>query len=294
MIVVQIKGGLGNQMFQYALARAIDVRTEFEIKLDITWFEGAKKTREYGLGRFRIKEFNHITRSERQMLKLIRRLKKGIFHKLIPNNWNIYEEKRDWEYDQNVFDTKDNTYIKGYWQNYRYFQTIKEKIRRDFTFPEFRIKKNLNTSKEMNSENSVSLHLRKGDYRKYKHLFEVCGSSYYESAISYILKKMDNPKFYVFSDDIDQVKANSDLEQILDKTDITYIDWNKDNVFRDMQLMKTCKHNIIANSTFSWWAAWLNRNRGKVVISPEQWTYDERNASGLMLKDWVKLPTKPK
>lgn len=140
---------------------------------------------------------------------------------------------------------------------------------------------------EIKNSNSVSLHIRRGDYvalSKSKKGHALCPISYYKKAIENIAQKIHNPRFFIFSDDIQWVKENLAI-----KYNAEYIDFNRDYPERDIILMKHCKHNIIANSSFSWWGAWLNENPNKIVIAPKRWMNNLESSDDLIEPNWIKI-----
>ena len=167
-------------------------------------------------------------------------------------------------FDSRIFQMKD-VYLSGYWQSEKYFMDIKDKIREAFTFDDKNecdmAIKNLICSTE-----SVAVHIRRGDYVNNKLHGNICGVQYYKNAIAFIREKIKEPKFFVFSDDIEWCETNLNLEDAVMVRGNTGI-----NSYLDMYFMSLCKHNIIANSTFSWWGAWLNANPYKKVAAPSQW-----------------------
>lgn len=184
----------------------------------------------------------------------------------------------------------DNCEVVGFWQTEKYFVGISDEIRRQFTFSPFTEKRNMELFERMKTENAVAIHVRKGhDYISDKTWDGTCSRNYYISAINYMKERVDNPQFYIFSDNFDWVKKN-----IID-IDYTVVDWNptrgKFN-FRDMQLMSCAKHNIISNSSYSWWGAWLNTNPGKIVIAPQIWfnpILEYYSQNNIVCEDWIAL-----
>lgn len=181
-----------------------------------------------------------------------------------------------------VFSTR-KPIINGYWQNEQYFSCISDEVRRAFTFrnvDEF----NLSIGKEMASCQSVSLHIRRGDYLKDPQ-YHVCTEQYYIQAISYMKGHVNNPLFYVFSDDLEW------SEQFMERQGVVYKmmrhNRRKDS-YKDMFLMTQCCHNILANSSFSWWGAWLGRQEDRIVVSPSVWN---RRNKGIhpQLDRWIKI-----
>lgn len=180
-------------------------------------------------------------------------------------------------------------YFKGYWQSARYFKDGDQTIRDLFAFRPFLSDRNHEIARTMGAVNSVSLHVRRGDYAdNFMNLLKhgLCPLNYYEAAIQYITKHVKNPLFFIFSDDIDWVRENLKV-----KSDIHFIDHNRGmESYNDMRLMSLCKHHIIANSSFSWWSAWLNPDKEKIVIAPQRWfaNYPVRT-SDLIPRRWVQL-----
>jgi len=274
MIITRISGGLGNQMFQYAAAKALAKKNSDIFKLDISFYP--KQTlRKYELNYFNIEE-NIATEQECASLrgkenfwfKVKRKLELGI--KRPPA---YYPEKQKATFDKNLLDTKGDIYLDGFWQNEEYFKDIRDEILKDFTLKNQisnEAKKHLSSIK---SSQSVSLHVRRGDYVQNTHTNSVhgtCGLGYYQKAIKHIEQTVQNPIFYIFSDDIPWCKENFDFLK-----NKVFVD-NTKSAFDDLELMKNCKHNIIANSTFSWWGAWLNINEQKIVIAPKIWFIGEQ------------------
>lgn len=252
--IVKFTGGLGNQMFQYAFYRAMQERG-INVKVNNMGYEIDKRNFElpmvFPMIQLQIDEENKFDSYKNSLC----------YHEL-------YHEKEDGVFDASVFNCTDVSFL-GYWQTERYFCDIKEKIRAEFTFKvddESLIK----TAKEIaKNENAVSLHVRRGDYLEKPEMYcGMCTEDYYKKAIQYIEEYVESPYFYVFSDDLQWVKGNLDIRNAfyIDSTLFdTYNDWY------DMYLMACCKHNIIANSSFGWWGAWLNPNKDKIVVAPKTW-----------------------
>lgn len=181
-------------------------------------------------------------------------------------------------------------YFKGFYQSEIFFQDIKDEVRKAFTFDKG--KANLLTHqllRELDStDHTVSIHVRRGDYLQDKHwasLGCICTPQYYMHAVEYIKQHVANPRFYVFSDEPEWIKQHLQLDNA------TYVDWNKaEDSWQDMMLMSHCRHNIICNSTFSWWGAWLNPNPNKIVIAPDKWNNAVRS-DGIVPKEWIQQPT---
>ena len=163
----------------------------------------------------------------------------------------------------------DNVFYDGYWQNENYFLRYRDTVIQSFHFPAFSGKNNLELADALSRKRAASCHVRRGDYLL-DPIYGVCSESYYKRAINE-LNTIINPELYcIFSDDIDWCKNN--LSDAFYNKEVVFVNWNsKKDSFRDMQLMSLCHYNIIANSSFSWWGAWLNNHQDKIVLAPERW-----------------------
>lgn len=260
-MVIRFQGGLGNQMFQYALYKELqwmgkDVKSDlylYRTNRDMRKFEiedvfgiKTKEAKDWEI----IKPITESTRIERFIKKHILRI--------------TYWEEHCFKIPEDVFKVK-RGFLDGYWQSVRYFPDVVNELRDDFTFRDLTVENYEITERIVNS-NAVSVHIRLGDYLQYPKQFgNLCTEEYYKSAIQYMRHVLQMPHFFIFSDEID--KAQKILGQ---QGDITYVKHMGED-YQDMQLMSLCKHNIIANSSFSWWGAWLNKNDSKMLIVPTKW-----------------------
>jgi hypothetical protein len=168
-------------------------------------------------------------------------------------------------------------YFEGYFQSEKYFADCTEEIRKEFQFKE---------KLQAPDGNAVAIHIRRGDYVKFSNIHLVCTPAYYEKAIAYIQSRVEIPVFYVFSEDLEWVRQNISIP-----SNSVFVDYNPVlPSSRDMQLMSLCKHQIISNSSYSWWAAWLNRNSGKIVIAPDRW-FADGGETDIYLDNFVKIET---
>jgi hypothetical protein len=295
MIIVNLTGGIGNQMFQYAAARRVSYVNNTQLYLDLSWFN------ESGLGtnrKYELEVFNIVSKvatpSDIAPFKtgkqnpLTRRLpnflKKIVFH---TNQTHISE--KDFSFDSDMLNVKDNVYLDGYWQSEKYFIDIEQIVRREFAFKTDPTEKNRQASNIIISSESVSVHIRRGDYvtlPQANAFHGLCPAEYYRSASDKIAKQVSKPVFFIFSDDITWVKDNLKLGH-----ETIFIDHNDpDHGYEDLRLMSLCKHHIIANSSFSWWGAWLNPSPHKIVIAPQIWfqkaSHDTRD---LIPPAWIRL-----
>jgi len=261
MIISKINGGLGNQMFQYAIAKAISLKHKQSFKLDISAYETYSLHNGYRLNIFNIEE-NIACEEDIKNLIGKKSMANSILNRLGLQK-NLYKEQERTIYDKGVFGNE-NIYLDGYWQNEKYFVDIREEILNDFAT----IKSNTKVVDKYLSgimiQDSVSIHIRRGDYANHPEI-GILDIGYYKNAVDYICNKVENPIFYIFSNDIRWCEENFNF--IKNKIFIN----NTKTEIEDMILMKNCKHNIVANSSFSWWSAWLNINKDKIVIAPKEW-----------------------
>jgi hypothetical protein len=271
MIISNIIGGLGNQMFQYAAGKSLSINKNEEFKIDIRNFK--KYFRKFELNTVFDCKINFASKNDledilswQKNLFFQELLKMKQFKFLRKKNFIVEPHFHYWE---DVNKLKKNIYLYGYWQSEKYFINNEKDIRKNFQFKQPLIDKNLKISNDIKNSNSVSLHIRRGDYltNKKNSFIGICSTDYYKNAISIISSKITNPVFYFFSDEMEWVKKN-----FTNNLNIKFVDHNdKQKSHFDLQLMSLCRHNIIANSSFSWWGAWLNTNANKIVIAPQKW-----------------------
>jgi len=279
MKIVSLSGGLGNQMFMYAFCLGLRAKD----KKTLLFVPVLNNSKAYGHQGYELEKLFHIYRFDGLFSK-ISNLIIQIYSQIIrvfPNKWNsllykflnihLVKVPENFIYYQNVFSFKNkHEFFRGTWQSESYFKDAKDEVRKQFEFNQNLLSWNsIQTTKTMLQSNSVSIHIRRGDYLSdnFKDGFGgVCTDEYYTKAIQFIKEKIEIPVFYVFTDDKDWVSNNFELEGALYINSNTGID-----SWQDMYLMSQCKHNIIANSSFSWWGAWLNSNEKKIVIAPKLW-----------------------
>lgn len=278
MIIVKLLGGLGNQMFQYAMGRAIAYQRKDLLKLDISEF-AQYNLRKYALSHFNIQEsFATPTQIEEILNQPIRNIPWDVlkhFHWIIPYYRKSLYREQSFLYDLNVLNARSNVLFSGYWQSEKYFKQIENIIRQDFQLKDIPDELNHEMANLMQVSDSISLHVRRGDYVTNpvtQEFHGLCSPKYYQKAIQIVQDKIDNPVFFVFSDDMEWVKQNMNIP-----CKCYYITNNtakKD--YLDMWLMSQCKHHIIANSSFSWWGAWLGGLDDSLTIAPKKWFQDPR------------------
>ena len=295
MIHIIPNGGLGNQMFEYAAAKALALRLQTEVVIDMSFHHlhsNKSWCRKYELDVFNIKV--PVCNKTFKGLAICRL--KEIFDKF---GWDkekllrfgLFADTCSFVYDKRFEHLKNGSVLFGYFQNETYFQHYFEEIRRDFTFALPMNEQNQQIANQLSACNSVSLHIRRGDYISDKNAAQTFANlslDYYHAAIDYIRQRVDNPHFFVFTDDIEWVKMQ------FNDASLCYVDINRgENSYNDMRLMSFCKHNIIANSSFSWWGAYLNSHCEKIVIAPKNWYRDEETnklaIDNLILEKWVKM-----
>ena len=304
MIIIEVAGGLGNQMFQYALYQKY-LHMGKLAKLDLFSYENPKSM-PFELDLFHL-PYDVDTKKERngymdQKRLTVCRILDQISGK--PKH-SYYAEKLDVGYQPEILNFE-NTYLSGYWQCEKYFIDFRQEVLDLFQFPDQQINlASRNLQEQMRREQAVAVHVRRGDYllpensRKYGN---ICTLQYYKNAMQYMKKKVPDAKFYFFSNDSEWVRKNLARDELFvtskvwntergyDKTMKAFEKTCKDLKmdYLDMYLMSQCSHNIIANSSFSWWGAWLNQNPDKIVISPQRW-FSHLDASDAICEDWVRV-----
>ncbi len=270
MIITRLTGQLGNQMFQYALGRTLAERNSTELKIDVSGFENPPPFWRYALNNFRIIE-NKATGEEIARFKKYN-WRKGRFwfwyNRLIADR-RRYADERQFQFEPWILSLKDPVYLDGYWQTEKYFKDIEPLLRREFTLKKPLTANSRRLENEILAAEAVSLHVRHGEMASIKHINEwhgTCSVEYYQEAVMKMAERVKHPHFFVFSDDPAWVKEN-----IVPNFPTTYVTGNETTPWQDMYLMSRCKHHIIANSTFSWWGAWLDSNEHKIVIAPKKW-----------------------
>lgn len=276
MIVGRIQGGLGNQLFQYAYLYAVSQRKKQIVKLDTTYFKG-KDSWPFRLDLFNISTMEIVNND--QLPKLVKFQKKRCVNRIIRifplfwiplfHNWRYYKECRLKYLEYAYEPIGENIYIDGYWQTCKYFEEFSDEIRQQLT-PNYEM--NATTKLKCNEVTnccSVSVHIRRGDYLKITKLnsqLYLLTENYYRNAINEMKKKVVSPIFYFFSDDIDWAV------QVFGETpEFRYIKIvSPTSDIDELIIMSKCKHHIVANSSYSWWGAWLNPSKEKIVIAPSK------------------------
>lgn len=292
MVISHILGGIGNQMFQYAAGRALSLTHDQRLLLDLSDFSRYRLHHGFELNKvFNVAAERAQVSAVHEMLEWrANRFVKKVLRRpqFVWMRGKKFVVEPHFNYWPDLFNLADDCYLSGYWQSEHYFKSFESVIRRDFTFREPLEGRNSDLALEIANTQSVSLHVRRGDYvndSKTANIMDVCSLDYYRKAISYIVEHVENPVFYVFSDDMAWVRQN--LPMIFP---CVYVDHNhRAESYRDMQLMSLCRSHVIANSSFSWWGAWLNPNPEKLVVAPKSWFRNGTDDRDLIPPGWVRV-----
>ena len=292
MLILNIIGGLGNQMFQYAAGRALSLKHGLDLKLDNSNFYGYQLHQGFELNKLFNCDSEIASQKDIynilgwQAGKLSQRFLRKPQLKLLRRKSFVVEPH--YHYWAGINQINDNAYLFGHWQSEKYFVDYVNRIREDFTFKLSLSIHNSELADQILNHNAISLHVRRGDYvsNSKNSFIGVCSIEYYQKAIKYIKGVVDLPVFFIFSDDVAWVKANLVID-----SPAVFVSHNQGaESYNDMRLMSMCQHHIIANSSFSWWGAELNTNPNKIVIAPKKWfATDKIDTSDLLPSNWVKI-----
>lgn len=294
MIITELRGGLGNQIFQYATGRALaELQNDPVLKLGIAGYESSQPSgdtfRSYRLKFFNIKAQPATTeevKSYKYPLGIISKIKRGIDKKIF--------RKFYMDYHPELMQNKNLKYLDGFFQSEKYFSNIREKLLTELTLkPEFISTDMISVERDMmDCESPISLHVRRADYvtnAQNKAHFGAPTLDYYKEAIRYMAEHVQNPTFFAFSDDIDWLKQNIDFGN----NKVIYVSKPSGEKglqdYEELILMSKCKHHIMANSSFSWWGAWLDQNPSKIVIGPKQWTVNPKDHPNITPDGWLRF-----
>lgn len=297
MIIVKLKGGLGNQMFQYALGRCLAEKNKDKLFFDITQLLDRTPRdivfRDYNLDIFNINpQFTFLSKVARLLPVPLVWFGASYFVSKIKNIIGIqnYIKENINIFNRSILDLKGDVYLDGYWQSEKYFKEIEDIIRKDFTFEKKLSKKAQDLAEKIDSSNSVCLNVRRGEFvssPSASKLHGFVGVEYYNKGIDVIISKIENPHFFIFSDDIEWCMDNLKL-----KYPHTFVshDYLGEKYGEYLHLMTLCKNFLVSNSTFSWWAAWLSRYQSKIVIAPKKWFKDSSiNSEDLIPQSWIRV-----
>jgi hypothetical protein len=289
-VYVSLFGGLGNQLFQYSIGRSLALRNRAQLIIDLSWFNICDNLKGTTPRKFELSKFNIVSDTTYKGLpwhnnpSLYNRLKRKFFFFSSPSAYgvDIYKE-RNLHFDKVIFDHNCPIWLDGYWQSYKYFESIEDVIRKEINTPE-----KLNAMSKIFYNNilktdSICIHIRRGDYVKlgdsiFDHTSK--GLDYYNNGVITLIQGLKNPHAYIFSDDPDWVKGNF-------KPDVDFTIMGINSSDQDLWLMAACQRFLIANSSFSWWAAWLGTHKEKKVIAPKKWIPSLDIGPDLFPDDWM-------
>lgn len=290
MIVVRLQGGLGNQLFQYAMARGMAARSGCAIVLDDSFLRTRRAgvtQRAYELGQYGLAA-RPANRLERVLLSArTKRPLRPLFEKgVLPSSFTYYREP-GFFFDDDVLNVSGDVILEGYWQSEKYFTHVADRLRNEIRAYGGRAS-HLTSLRECLAADrtAVSLHIRRGDYvsnESNSTFHGVCSLDYYREAVESIQARVGKPTFYVFTDDPDWAKENLWFSHHLVSGSSRFSPQD------ELDLMSRCSHHIIANSSFSWWGAWLNPSQEKSVISPKRWFASDVETRDLIPDSWIRL-----
>ncbi|TCD07737.1 alpha-1,2-fucosyltransferase [Pedobacter frigidisoli] len=278
MVIVKLQGGLGNQMFQYAVAKSLAKNSM--LLIDTSFLSKNKFTNDYFTARdLALTIFNNI-----KLIKCNKLLGYLVKRSILPRTKYIHQtENNEWiAFRQTEWTI---TYLDGYFQDENYFKKIRSQLLQDFRFQDVSEANKGLKFKIMPDRSSVGIHVRRGDYLlpAANSFHGLLPKSYYDAAVEKLEQLISNPHFYVFSDDPDWCRLHFQSSKHL----FTIVSSTNSKSWEDMYLMSICKHNIIANSSYSWWAAWLNQNVDKIIIAPKNWL--ATTETNIVPKEWIKI-----
>lgn len=298
LIVVKVIGGLGNQMFQYATGRALALRIGGELKLDTTDF-ATYEYHQYSLNKLAVTEVLATTDEIHRFMKYaslfrsLPRLVRAPFIKLgvekYVNGLVGYVQEKQSTFEPDVFTLKKSAYLDGYWQSEKYFSDIRGVLLKEFDLKEpFGPVGQAFADDIAHAETPICIHIRRGDFANNPTISKfhgTCSLEYYHKAVAIIMARVQNPSFFVFSDDIEWAKQNFKLD-----ASVKYVGQGADKNHEDIALMRLCRHFVLSNSTFGWWAAWLCNEPDKIVVAPDKWANKPLSIVDLIPPSWILLP----
>ncbi|MFH1454842.1 MAG: alpha-1,2-fucosyltransferase [bacterium] len=278
MITVNLKGGMGNQMFQYATARHLSIKYDSDLILNTEYFYNIPHgdvPRKYQLDIFNIKKNIKLKQTINPIVKILQKI-----------SLKIFSEKTQTYIAFALLNFNLPVYLNGYFQSEKYFKNDRVILLKEFTLTKEIGTEARKIKEVLEKSESVCLNVRRGDYLRpdYIKIFGTCDIEYYNRAMEYIKNKVKNPLICVFSDDPEWVKKEFKIENVI----FAGNDILKD--YEQMYLMSICKHNIIANSSFAWWGAWLNQNPNKIIIGPKKWLANKTSDKlDVLPKEWIQI-----
>jgi hypothetical protein len=285
MIITRVTGGLGNQLFQYAAGTSLALRLNTALKLDLSLY-GEKGMRQFELDKFHT-NYREATNEESAPFKNLSVIHRA-FYRLRPAYKRPVYKQPGFGFDPHFTEAGDGIYLKGYWQSWKYFEPVEQTIREHFRLRDEHIARVKDLAASLRNSDTISVHIRRGDYKTPEALayHGLLPAAYYNEALKRMGDLYPGARLLFFSDDIAWVEKNihTDLphEFVTGRLSETALE--------DFHLMQHCRHHIIANSSFSWWAAWLNPLPDKTVIAPRQWFASTRNETrDIIPPDWLRI-----
>lgn len=292
MVIVKLKGGLGNQMFQYAAGKRLALTHKVPFKVDLNYLLGkgrSQKTvsRDYALDLFDTPiEFA----SDEEIISLTRGNLRNLFFPLWKNIFShqpIVVREKYFHFNRTLLQAGSDCYLDGFWQSPKYFDDIFAELSNDFKIKAKLLTQTREIEEQIKKTNSICIHVRRGDLvSKPYQLIEPCNMDYFQKAIAEVAGQVKEPNFFIFSDDIKWCKKNFKIAYPFSIVQVE----GSNKLAVDFYLMTLCKHFIISNSTFSWWAVWLNKQKEKLVVAPMKWFLNEKyNTKDLIPKNWIRI-----
>lgn len=290
-VIVRIYGGLGNQLFMYACGLALACRRQAPLLIHVGTLK-SEQYRPFGLGIFKLR----AAQADDRLVQNVRdfgdgKLSREWFHVRrslgLANNPG-YVRETGWRFDHAVLESSTPCYLKGHWMCERYFADQSSEVRRDLQFRDLAMGRNAEIAAEIAAcPNAVSIHVRRGDYLAGSNaaIYASLGQTYYRHALEAIRQRVAQPRFFCFSDDPQAARRDLGLP-----ADTVFVDHNGGAGHEDLRLMTLCRHHIIANSTFSWWGAWLAGSAGQVVVAPRRWwIHPDYDDTDIIPDRWLRI-----
>lgn len=290
VVAVRLSGGLGNQLFQYAAGRALSLKYQVPLVIEKSFYSESPN-RSFKLNHFNVANVE-LSKKELVAFLLNRNFRLTDYFKstksILSECDNIFAEK-DFSFDSGFLSVSAPVVLDGYWQSLKYFESYSAKIKSEFDIKGEFSREHVQLKKEIYAQNSVAIHIRRGDYLSNPHvnsIHGICSDEYYVNAYQELVAAMGDVVPYFFSDDSDAAKK---IIQLIGKG-VLVNEVCPGNDISDFALMKACRHFIIANSTFSWWAAFLGEHATKMVYAPQKWfNAQEYNTNDLIPSNWIKI-----
>jgi len=293
-VTASLCGGLGNQLFQYAAARALAAQHKANLILDLSWFEKVHYLRGVTVRSYALEPFSLPVqlKKNKPVLKWFSRLafflEKVIFSLKLPLIHGLYIEK-SFNFDPNFYKLEAPVRLSGYWQSFKYFESIASLIRSEIGTPRHLSMASAKVLDKIRSTDAICIHVRRGDYISNQSASDyhgLCSMDYYQRGVELVLEGLISPQGFVFTDDPDWAKECLQLPIPFMVVDVN----GPEAAHEDLWLMSACRRFIIANSSLSWWGAWLSAATDKIVVAPQRWFSDEEiDTQDLILPEWIRI-----